>query len=76
MTPAHIHHGFQAYRSGVPPGGLDSSTPGDASMYLTHEINLLDTFAEGDLMFIRFRLHADPLAVAWGWGHRQHRDPT
>ena len=57
----------QAYRSGIPPGGQDSSTPGDPSMFVSHTINLLDTFAPRDVIFIRFRLHADPLAFAWGW---------
>ena len=57
----------QAYRSGLPPGGLDSQTPGDPSMYVSHAVNLLDTFQPGDVIFVRFRLHADPLAVAWGW---------
>lgn len=46
---------------------MDSQTPGDASMFVNHRIDLLDTFQPGDVIFIRFRLHADPLAVAWGW---------
>lgn len=58
---------LQAYRSGIPQGGVDSQTPGTPSMYVSHSINLLDTFATGDLIFVRFRLHADPLARAWGW---------
>ena len=57
----------QAYRNGIPPGSIDSQTPGDPSMYVSHEIDLLDTFQPGDVIFIRFRLHADPLAFAWGW---------
>ncbi|HMB91640.1 MAG TPA: hypothetical protein VKP65_12380, partial [Rhodothermales bacterium] len=54
-----------AYRSGI--SGIDSNTPGDASLFVSHSINLLDTFERGDLIFIRFRLFSDPLAVAWGW---------
>jgi hypothetical protein len=57
----------QAYVSGLQAGTIDSQTPGDPSMYVRHEMNLLDTFERGDIIFIRFRLHADPLAVAWGW---------
>ncbi len=36
-------------------------------MYVSHTIDLLETFQPNDAIFIRFRLHSDPLAVAWGW---------
>ena len=36
-------------------------------MFVSHTINLLDTFEPDDTIFIRFRLHSDALAVAWGW---------
>lgn len=57
----------QAYRAGLTSGSFDSSTLGDASMFVSHTINLLDTFEAGETVFLRFRLHSDPLAVAWGW---------
>jgi len=57
----------QAYRNGIAPGSIDSNTPGTPSMYVTHTINLLDTFQPRDVIFVRFRLHADALAFAWGW---------
>ncbi len=55
-----------AYNSGIDVN-FNSQTPGDESMYRSHTINLLDTFNPGDVIFIRFRLSSDPLAVAWGW---------
>jgi len=56
----------QTYQAGL-TGGFDSNTVGDESMFVSHTINLLDTFEPDDTIFIRFRLHSDPLAVAWGW---------
>ena len=56
---------LNAYNSGLV--GNDSNTPGDASMFKTHTINLLNTFSASDTIFIRFRLSSDALAVAWGW---------
>jgi len=40
---------------------------GDETMYKNHEINLLDTFNPGDILFIRFRLQADGFVTGWGW---------
>ena len=54
-----------AYNAGIE--GSDSSTPGDESLFVSHRIDLLDTFEPGDTIFIRFRLFSDPLAVGWGW---------
>jgi len=36
-------------------------------LYRTHNINLLDKFSDGDVLIIRFRLHADELTTGWGW---------
>ena len=40
---------------------------GDQSMYKNHEVNLLDTFNPGDILFIRFRLQSDGFVTGWGW---------
>ena len=40
---------------------------GDPSMFRSHEINLLDTFAANEEIIIRFRLFADPGLNGWGW---------
>lgn len=60
--PAWLAH----YRSGLDNAG-DSQSAGEPSLYVEREIDLLETFAPGDEIFLRFRLHSDPLAVAWGW---------
>ncbi|MCA9732344.1 MAG: T9SS type A sorting domain-containing protein [Deferribacteres bacterium] len=38
-----------------------------ADLFVSHTLHLRDTFAAGDKIFIRFRLHADPATNAWGW---------
>ena len=40
---------------------------GDESMYVTHFIDLLETFSPGEKIFIRFRIFSDPAVVGWGW---------
>jgi hypothetical protein len=40
---------------------------GTSAMYKTHSINLLDKFADGDTIIIRFRLFADQYTTGWGW---------
>lgn len=43
------------------------SQNGTSAMYKTHSINLLDKFADGDTIIIRFRLFADQYTTGWGW---------
>lgn len=45
----------------------DAGAAGDSSMYVSHEINLLDTFAADDVILVRFRLFADTNTNGWGW---------
>lgn len=40
---------------------------GDKSMFVTQSMDLSSTFNANDTIFIRFRLHSDPLTVGWGW---------
>ncbi len=40
---------------------------GRASLFRNQSIDLLDRFDEGEKVFIRFRLSADPAVNAWGW---------
>lgn len=40
---------------------------GDPSLFRTRTLNLLDKFAAGDEVVIRFRLYSDPGAAGWGW---------
>lgn len=47
----------------------DSRATGTPSLYINHEIGLLDNgnFSAGDTILIRFRLFSDPFANGWGW---------
>lgn len=45
----------------------NASGAGDATMFVNHTLNLLDTFDAGDEVVIRFRLFADAFVNAWGW---------
>ncbi len=51
--------------------GLDgtgnSKSVGTEDLYWRREIDLQETFAGGDTIFIRWRLESDPAANAWGW---------
>jgi hypothetical protein len=46
---------------------FNSGNPGNSSMFKNHTINLLNKFAAGDQIIIRFRLFSDPGVVSWGW---------
>ena len=45
----------------------DSSIPGNSTMFVDHEISLTDYFSAGQIVYLRFRLHADEAANGWGW---------
>jgi Secretion system C-terminal sorting domain len=47
--------------------GQNSLAVGDESLYRGRTIDLLNNFNPGDVIFARFRIHADPLAFGWGW---------
>ena len=54
-----------AYRDGIV--GSNSNTPGTEELYVSHTVNLLDTFDPGDEIFIRFRIFSDSGSRGWGW---------
>lgn len=39
----------------------------DESLFIEHNINMLDTFSPGDEIILRFRLLADASVNGWGW---------
>lgn len=41
--------------------------PGNASMFLNHEINFGDKFAAEELILFRFRVISGPAVTSWGW---------
>ncbi|MDR9418444.1 T9SS type A sorting domain-containing protein [Gracilimonas sp.] len=54
----------QMYRN----GGVPSE-----DMFVSHSINLLDTFEEGEIIRVRFRLYSDAGATGWGWALKNLR---
>lgn len=38
-----------------------------ASYFVNHEIDLAATFASGEVVLIRFRMHSDNAVTGWGW---------
>jgi photosystem II stability/assembly factor-like uncharacterized protein len=42
-------------------------TSGNASLFRHHEVNLLDTFASGEHILVRFRMYTDASVTGWGW---------
>ncbi|MCL3779741.1 T9SS type A sorting domain-containing protein [Prolixibacteraceae bacterium JC049] len=44
----------------------ENGTPKD-DLYTTHRVDLLEYFAEGDVILLRFKLHSDPYTAGWGW---------
>lgn len=46
---------------------FSTSTSPTSADFVSHEINLLDVFEAGDVIFLRFRLFSDANATGWGW---------
>ncbi len=44
-----------------------SQAAGDPSLFRSRTLNMLNKFAAGDEVVIRFRLFSDPGAAGWGW---------
>ncbi|WP_159521460.1 T9SS type A sorting domain-containing protein [Sunxiuqinia indica] len=49
--------------------GNNSAAQGKATYYINREFKMTENgnFAEGDTLFVRFRLFSDPYAHGWGW---------
>jgi hypothetical protein len=45
----------------------NSAGVGDPALYRQRTLNLLNKFAAGDEVVIRFRLFSDPFSAGWGW---------
>ncbi len=59
--------GYDARADSLWLAAYNAGQPGAPSLFVKHKLNLLDTFAAGDQLVIRFRLFSDPGAVGWGW---------
>ena len=56
----------------------DEGEVGTPDMFVSHQVDLLNTFAAGDEILIRFRLFADFSVTGWGWAidNLRIQDPT
>jgi len=59
--------GYDARADSVWLEVYENDSVGDESMYVSHTLDLLDTFEPNDTIVIRFRLFSDPFAAGWGW---------
>lgn len=59
--------GYDARADSIWLTNYHAVSPGDPTMYVSHEINLLDTFEASDVILVRFRLFADVNTNGWGW---------
>lgn len=62
-----IADGYDAGFNSTWKAALTNAGQGTEALYVSHSINLLDTFQPGDTVIFRFRLFADQLENAWGW---------
>jgi hypothetical protein len=62
-----LEDGYDARRD---PDWLNAWTTrvnGSPPLIKKHQINLLNKFPAGSLVFIRFRMYTDPATTGWGW---------
>ncbi len=46
---------------------FNAGSPGSKSMFVNHEINMLNTFQAGDTLLIRYRMVTNATVNGWGW---------
>jgi Secretion system C-terminal sorting domain len=64
---ARAHNEWLSRYNSANDGNANSTAVGDASLFKTRIINMLDVFEPGDDVAIRFRLFIDQSARGWGW---------
>jgi hypothetical protein len=62
-----LEDGYDARRYPEWLSAFNAGTNPTPSLLRKHEMNLLNRFSAGDLVFIRFRLWTDPGTTGWGW---------
>lgn len=69
LAPGYDSRDFGPWltRWGNPAGTSNSTGVGEPSLFRNRTINLLNSFAPGDIIVIRFRLYSDQLVAGWGW---------
>jgi hypothetical protein len=62
-----LSSGYDAQKNAKWLDAYNLEKDGDKSLFMEHTIDILNTFQAGDTIFIRFKLHSDPLTAGWGW---------
>ena len=62
-----LEDGYDARRDPDWLNAWNSRLNGSPSIIKKHEMNLLNKFPAGSVVFIRFRMYADPGTTGWGW---------
>ena len=62
-----IEDGYDARRDSSWLSAFTNSTTPTPSLIRKHDMNLLNRFSPGDIVFIRFRLWTDGGTTGWGW---------
>ncbi len=58
---------FEGDGNGAWLGAYSSASSGTMAMFVEHEVNILNTFAAGDLLLFRLRMVSDAQTTSWGW---------
>lgn len=58
---------YDARKNAAWLNAFNNGQPAAKSMFVNHEINLLDFFSPGDEILIRFRMKTNATINAWGW---------
>lgn len=67
ITWSPLADGYDARFNPAWQQALDRGENGTAALFTSHEVNLLNTFAPGEQIELRFRLFADQNVNGWGW---------
>jgi len=62
-----LEDGYDARFNPAWEQALGQNETGTPALFTSHEVNLLDTFAAGEEIQLRFRLFADQNVNGWGW---------
>ena len=62
-----IENGYNASYNSNWLSAYKNTQPGNAGLFVDHNINLTSKFNVGDTLLFRMRLYSDPATTAWGW---------
>jgi photosystem II stability/assembly factor-like uncharacterized protein len=59
--------GYDASQSAAWESAFNSGSAGTESMFVSHQIEMRNTYNIGDTVLVRFRLYSDAAVNGWGW---------